>query len=216
MITLYLVRHGETVYNLEGRIQGHDDTPLSALGLRQAQAIAERLSTESFSAIYSSDLGRARITAETIAAHHNLPVQTTPLIREGYFGVVQGLTRPEIEERFPADQHEWRRHPATMRPPGAESREEITERCGQFIQQLIDQHTDNERILVVSHGGSLRGLVVAACDLPAAFYRMMHFANAGLSILEIAETNSIRLLNDTCHLERLSGTDLDADSAAAH
>src|SRR5664279_1147846 len=95
-ITLYIVRHGQTVDNLENRIQGHTDSPLTKLGVRQAEAVADRLASENFSAIYSSDLGRAIHTAEIIAAKHDLPVQPTPLLRELNLGVAQGLTGDEF------------------------------------------------------------------------------------------------------------------------
>lgn len=214
MITLYLVRHGETTYNAEGRIQGHEDAPLSALGRKQAEAIAKRLSGEKFTAVYSSDLGRARVTAEIIAAPHNLAVKTTPLIRESNLGVLQGMTRAEVEERYPAELHEWRRNPLTMRPPGAETREEVIARCVEFLQMVSEAHEDGDQILAVGHGGSLRGLIVASCGLPAEFYRMIHLSNTSLSIVEIGESSALWLLNDTCHLNSLVTYEEDVDNVA--
>lgn len=201
MILLYLVRHGETIGNLEGRIQGHLDGPLSELGLRQAAAAADRLASESFSAVYSSDLGRARATAEAIAARHGLNVQTTPLLREAHYGVVQGLTHAEIDERFPVELNEWRRDPVRRRPPGAESRESVNERCGKFVDGILAAHSDGDRIVVVGHAGSVRGVIAAACGFPIEFGRMVHVWNASLSILEIGDNTALRLLNDTCHLD---------------
>ena len=86
---LTVVRHGETVWNNEGRQQGHLDSPLSPLGLRQAQAIANRLASERFNAIYSSDLGRAWATAERITACHDLEIHTDPRLRERHLGIFQ-------------------------------------------------------------------------------------------------------------------------------
>ena len=212
MITLYLVRHGETTYNAQGRIQGHTDAPLSPLGFKQAEAIANRLSKDKFTAVYSSDLGRASSTAEIIAAHHNLPVNTTPLIRESNLGVVQGLTNAEVEQRYPAELNEWRRNPLTMRPPGAETQQDVITRCAQFLQNISNAHNDGDKILVVGHGGSLRGLIVAACKLSIGFYRMIHFSNASLSIVDISESSSLWLLNDTCHLDSLATLEEDADN----
>lgn len=214
MITLYLVRHGETTYNREGRIQGHDDAPLTALGIRQAGAVADRLSRESIAAIYSSDLGRARMTAESIAACHNLPVNATPLLRESNLGVLQGLTRAEIDERYPASENEWRRDMMTMRPPGAETIQDVIDRGSEFLRSISGKHEEGESLVIVGHGGSLRGLVIAACALPSEFYRGLHFANAGLSILNVDAPNrySIRLLNDTCHLDSLATDGEEVDS----
>lgn len=207
-----MVRHGETEYNLEHRIQGQGDSPLTDRGIRQAEAVAAHLSGRHFAAVYSSDLGRARQTAEIIAAPHSLPVHTTPLLREAHFGTIQGLTHGEIEERFPADEHEWRRDPTNLRPPGAETYSQIVARCREFITQAANACEDGARLLVVGHGGSLRGLVLAALGLPMPVFRMLHFSNASLSILNIDTTSSIRLLNDTCHLVLAEVTDVDADS----
>ncbi|MEN6355816.1 MAG: histidine phosphatase family protein [Armatimonadota bacterium] len=213
MITLYLVRHGETVHNLEGRIQGHADSPLTPLGIKQAQAAAARLASEKFDAIYSSDLGRALATAEIISAPHNLPVQATDLIREAYFGKVQGLTQSEFEEKYPEDYRKWREHPAQNRPPGSETLESMISRCGKFLQMIPEKHRDGERLLVVVHGGSLRGLICAACGQGPAFFRCMAMSNAGISILELSDRPALRLLNDTCHLHKVRITEEDADNS---
>jgi len=205
MALLYLVRHCETTFNAEGRIQGHLDAPLTRLGVRQAKMIARRLSGETFAAVYSSDLARARTTAEIIAAPHELPVWTTPLLREANLGVVQGLTREEVAERFPEALHIWRREPASRRPPGAESLEEVVARCAEFLEIIAREHGSDENILIAGHGGSLRGLVIALLGLPVSAYRLLHFYNASLSILETGSNPGIRLLNDTCHLGSISG-----------
>ena len=212
MITLYLIRHGETTYNLEGRIQGHLDAPLTELGNKQAKMIGNRLAGEKITAIYSSDLNRARMTAYTIAQHHNLPVIETPLIRESNLGILQGLTRAEIDIKYPADEHEWRRNPQTMRPPGAESREDVVQRCREFLKQLEHDHEDGARLVLIGHGGSLRGLIIAGLGLPISAYRMMHFSNASLSIIDMGD--AIWLLNDTCHLDSLSTIEEEVDAVA--
>ena len=214
MITLYLVRHGETTFNAEGRIQGHLDAPLSELGICQAEAIAKRLASETFSKIYSSDLARAKVTAEIIATHHDLPVNTTPLLRESNLGIVQGLTRAEIEEQFPEKLNEWRHQSATMRPPGAETKEQVVQRCILFLGIVIQQHSDGEKILVVGHGGSVRGIIVSALRLPIEAYGMMHYSNGSLTILDIGEKPALWLMNDTCHLDSLRTDEEKVDEIA--
>ena len=211
---LYLVRHGETTYNADGRVQGHQDPPLTDIGIRQAEAIAERLARERFTAVYSSDLQRASETAKLIAAPHGLAVRETPLLRESRLGVVEGLTRREIEERYPTADHEWRANPLTMRPPGAETIEQVIERCRTFLQQILSDHEDSGLILIVAHGGSARGLVIAALDLPVQTYRQMHFANASLSILDAGDRPALWLLNDTCHLDAIRTDEEEIDSIA--
>ena len=211
MITLYIVRHGETMHNLENRIQGHTDSPLTLLGIRQAEAAASRLASEKFDAIYSSDLGRAKATAEIIASYHKLPVRTTELLREANLGVSQGLTRDEFAQRYPEAYRLWREDSVKNRPPGAETLEQVIERCGKFIEQVAIDHVDGENIVVIGHGGSVRGLVCAAFDLPVRFYRSIYTSNTGLTIIELGKPTRLRVLNDSCHLDRIA-TEADVDN----
>lgn len=209
-ITLYIVRHGQTVDNLEGRIQGHTDSPLTRLGVAQAEAVAGCLASESFAAIYSSDLGRAMHTAEIVASRHGLAVHPTPLLRELNLGDVQGLTGEQFAERWPEEYRLWKLDSVNHRPPGAETVESAVERCGEFIRQVLAQHSDGDKLAVAVHGGSLKGLVAAALGLPAECYRKLSVANAGLSILDVGDRPYLRLYNDTCHLQEV--TVLDADT----
>ena len=117
---LYLIRHGETDFNREGRYQGRLDVELSTLGKEQAQALAHRLEKTPFTAIYASNLKRAQATAQIIAAHHELPVQVEPDLRERDFGSWEGFTFAEIEERFPEEAKQWLEDPLRTRIPGAE------------------------------------------------------------------------------------------------
>lgn len=208
--------------NLENRIQGHSDSPLTALGVKQAEAIADRLAPEHFGAIYSSDLGRAVATAEIIASKQpcalrqaqdaGLPIRTTPLLRELNLGVAQGLTAKEFAEKWPEEYRQWSSNSVTHRPPGAESIESLTERCREFVQQILRDHTDGEKLAVVGHSGSQRGLVCAALDLPVRYYRSLSVANAALSIVEAGDRPSLRLYNDTCHLHGVEVTVSDVDA----
>ncbi|MCE5315213.1 MAG: histidine phosphatase family protein [Armatimonadota bacterium] len=215
MTALYIVRHGETRDNLEGRIQGHTDSPLTPLGIRQAEAIASRLASEKFDAIYSSDLGRAVDTAEAIASCHNLPIQTTDLLREANLGKVQGLTQAEFESSYPDEYRKWRTDSVSNRPPDAESLESVISRCKKFLKMILENYKDDERILAVVHGGSVRGLFCATFGLPPTFFKHIRTANASLSIINIGERPSVELLNDTCHLWEVRVTEEDADNAGA-
>lgn len=210
-ITLYIARHGQTVDNLENRIQGHTDSPLTELGVRQAEAIADRLASESFAAIYSSDLGRAVRTAEVIASRQGLPINTTPLLRESNLGVAQGLTVKEFAERWPEDYRLWQMDSTMHRPPRAETIEQVVERCGEFIQQALAERSDREKLAVIAHSGSLRGLICAAFSLPVEFYRHLSVANGGLSVIDIGDRPELRVYNDTCYLRGVEVTLLDAD-----
>jgi len=213
LITLYIVRHGQTVDNLENRIQGHTDSPLTELGVRQAEAVADRLASESFAAIHSSDLGRAVRTAEIVASRHALPVKTTPLLRESNLGVAQGLTIEQFAERWPEECRLWRMDSTAHRPPGAETLGQVVKRCGEFIQRILAEHVDGDKLAVIAHAGSQRGLICAAFGLPVSFYRALVTANASVSIVDVGNRPSLKLLNDTCHLRGVEVTVLDADTA---
>ena len=118
---LLLIRHGETAWNAEHRIQGQLDIPLSPQGMLQAAQLAEFLADEPVSAIYSSELSRAWLTAAPLASRLELEVIAEPRLRERSFGIFEGLTLDEIAERHPDEFREWRaRHPA-WRPQGGES-----------------------------------------------------------------------------------------------
>jgi broad specificity phosphatase PhoE len=143
--TLLLVRHGETDWNAEGRLQGHTDRPLNDFGRRQAAALAERLADDGVDAVYASDLARARETAEILADRLGLPVVTDPDLRERNWGNWEGLTGSE------RDRVEY----------AGEEREAHGERVIRAVRRIAEQHP-GERIVIVTHGGSLRRIQVAA------------------------------------------------------
>lgn len=156
---LYLVRHGETDSNAARRYLGWSDEPLNAVGLAQAQALAQRLSTASVTAIYSSDLPRAMQTAAAIAARHGLPVVSLPGLREADFGRWSGLTYTEIEAADPQALRAWLADPETVAPPGGETLAAV--RC-RALAALPRQ----DGAVVVSHGGALRAIISALTDRP--------------------------------------------------
>jgi broad specificity phosphatase PhoE len=144
--TILLARHGETDWNRDGRFQGHADPPLNRQGREQAQILARRLADVPFDAVYSSDLLRAHETALIVAEPHGVPVVTDPGLREIDVGSWSGLTRAEIEERFPGVDHH-----------DGESREDHLARVLATVERIAAAEA-GRRILVVSHGGSLRAL----------------------------------------------------------
>jgi broad specificity phosphatase PhoE len=146
MTTILLARHGETDWNREGRLQGWDDRPLNETGREQARELARRLADVPFDAVYASDLGRARETAEIVAEPHGVPVAIDPDLREMHYGSWSGLTRSEIEERFPGvERHD------------GETREDHLGRVLSAADRIARRHP-GQRVLIVSHGGSMRAL----------------------------------------------------------
>jgi broad specificity phosphatase PhoE len=144
MTTLLLARHGETDWNRELRIQGSSDVGLNELGRKQAQALAQELEHVELDAIYSSDLSRARATAEAVAASHGLDVRLDPRLRERSFGSWEGLTREDVAAR-PEDRHD------------GETDDEVRERVLAAVRSIAAAHA-GEQVLVVSHGGALNAL----------------------------------------------------------
>lgn len=150
MTEILLVRHGETDWNRENRVQGHADTSLNATGLEQARALAVVLATECLDVVYASDLLRARHTAEIIASVHGLEVVLDDGLREKNFGSWEGLTGTEIAERFPdAVRGGW---------GDGETSEQVAERAICTIERIRARHQSG-CVLVVSHGGTMRAIL---------------------------------------------------------
>ena len=144
MTELLLVRHGETDWNAEGKLQGHTDRPLNDYGRRQAQALAERIAGERIDAVYASDLSRARETAEILAEKFDLTVVVDPDLREKNWGNWEGLTSDErLHVEFEGETSQAHR-----------------DRTLNAVQRIVDRHPGG-RVVVVTHGGSLRRLQAA-------------------------------------------------------
>ena len=162
MTTLLLVRHGETDWNRDGRWQGGSDTSLNDLGRGQAQALAQELDGD-IGLVYSSDLSRARETAEIIAAKLGLEIRFDPRLRERGFGSWEGLTTSEIEERF-ADSHRRWLAGEGAGADDAETFEDFFARVNGFLADVLRLHPDEE-VLVISHGGAIRVIHALATGL---------------------------------------------------
>jgi broad specificity phosphatase PhoE len=150
---LLLVRHGETDWNRDGRWQGGSDTHLNDLGREQAHALAHQLDG-SIDVLYSSDLARARETAEIVASKLGLDVRVDPRLRERSFGSWEGLTTPEIEERFAESHRRWQSGEGAG-ADDAEAFEDFFARVTEFLADVLRLHPGQE-VLVISHGGSIR------------------------------------------------------------
>jgi alpha-ribazole phosphatase/probable phosphoglycerate mutase len=200
MTEFYVVRHGETAWNAEARIQGHTDVPLTPKGIDQARRAGQRLSCEQFDAVYASDLARAFVTGEEIAAPHGMKVVPTPLLREANLGQWQGMTLKEVAEQYPEQHAAYVKDSIGHRPPGAERLEEVIDRCKQFISFAVENHPTG-RLAVAAHGGSVRGLIAAALGLGPELYRKIRMDNGSITVFEVTGDRTVlKQLNDTCHL----------------
>ena len=158
MTQLWLVRHGQTDWNLEGRFQGSRDIALNLSGQEQARQIAAQLKGEQFDAIYSSPLVRALRTAETIAAVHGMPVQVDPLLVEVRLGAWEGMLEAEIHQQYPQLERERLCNPLHTPPPGGETAAEVAERMALAADEIARTHPGGT-VLLVSHGMALSTLI---------------------------------------------------------
>ena len=166
MTELLLVRHGETDWNAARRWQGRDDPPLNDRGLAQAYELATSLENEHVDALYTSDLRRARMTAEVIAERLGLHVHALPELREIDVGSWSGLTSVELEQRFP---EQYARHLLSWGTgwEDGETPQQLTARIVAALQRIAAEHPD-DRVLVVAHGGVIRALTAVALGVDFA------------------------------------------------
>jgi len=178
---LYLIRHGQTEWNKAHRFQGQLDSPLTSGGVRQVEALAKRLQSVPFDAIYSSDLNRAYQTAKIIAKSHGKETVKDQRLRERCYGIFEGLTRPEINEKYPEIYQSYIQDAFKFIIPGAESSEEIVERTMRCLNELGEKHL-RQRILIVSHGGIIGRFLRMVLGIPLQTSRQFRVANAGINI----------------------------------
>ena len=192
-VQIVLVRHGATDWNLQGRCQGATDRELNAVGIRQAENIAATFTTESIAAIYSSNLKRARQTAESIAGPHNLPVLIEHDIRELDHGQLEGLTFNEIKDNYPDFISRWRTTPAEIQVPGGERLADVAERAWNGLNRIVDQHGDGKTLIVVSHNFPILGIVCRITGTHLNSYRSFHLDPCGVTRLTCNGTNAWHL-----------------------
>lgn len=179
---LVAIRHGETDWNVDTRIQGQIDIGLNANGRWQAQRLGQAMADERIDAVYSSDLGRALETAHALAREAGVPVQPQTALRERAFGIFEGLTFAEIEQRFPDEARRWRQRDAGFGPQGGETLSEFYARAVAAVADLAARHR-GQHIAVVTHGGVLDALYRAATRIPLDAPRTWQVGNASINRL---------------------------------
>ena len=200
---LYIVRHGETVWNREGRIQGHTDVALSDRGMEQARLLAHRLKPVQFDAAYASDLCRASQTASLILEGREVPLLPTPRLREYHKGAFEGMTEPELRAGFPNEYPSYVAKDLDYAPEGGESTRQVSARMTEAINEIKERHL-NDTVLVVGHGGSLRAAMMALLGMPMDANWRFVFGNCTLTIVDTYHDNAVlRLFNDGSHLTGL-------------
>jgi probable phosphoglycerate mutase len=196
-----VVRHGQTVWNTETRIQGQTDSDLTAEGLAQADAIGRRLARERFDAIVASDMGRAMETARRIAAHCGLAVTPEPRLRERSFGQGEGLTYAEVDARWPGVFSRAANTDPDTAIPGGESRRRFHERIHAAFLALARAHA-GQRVVAVTHGGVLAVLYRIVHGIPLAHAHKVAISNASYNAVAFdGDAWRLEAWDDTAHLD---------------
>lgn len=196
---LIIVRHGETEWNLQSRFQGHLDSRLSRLGIRQAKAIARALSGGTYDVIYSSDLERAQHTAKIIAGKLNMEVRTEADLREINMGLMQGLRRDEFILKYPEVIKNFHSDPRYV-IPGGESKQQFSERIMKALSKITGEHR-YQTILLVAHGGVLDIAIRYTLSIPVGNKRNFSIYNASINRFIIDDGEwKLEAWGDICHL----------------
>jgi probable phosphoglycerate mutase len=199
------VRHGETAWNVDTRIQGQIDIALNDKGHWQAARLGEALADEAIARIYTSDLSRAQATAQAIACKTSDPVarevQLHPGLRERGFGIFEGQTHAQIAQQWPAENLRWKQRDPHFAPPGGETPEQLRDRVARTLAELAHPHV-GEQIVLVAHGGVLDMLYRLATQQDVGAPRTWELGNAAINRL-LWTPDALTLVGwaDTRHLE---------------
>ncbi len=180
---LCMVRHGETAWNAEGRVQGQLDIPLSDAGHAQERALAQALAGERFDVLYSSDLARVRQTAQPLASLLGQEPVLSEKLRERHYGIFQGMTYAEAKERMPADHARFKNKDPDYDFQCGESLKAFQARCLGFFQDLLERER-GQAVLVFTHGGVLEILYRHATGRGLSAPRDFEIPNAAVNRLE--------------------------------
>jgi len=210
---ILLIRHGETAWNAIKRLQGHLDIPLNAEGQRQAAALGKALADEQFDAVFSSDLMRARQTAEAIAKPRGMAVQIEPDLRERCYGAFEGMLYAEISQRYPEAYAAWKSRDIDARFPAgvhiAETMREFSTRAMAAIARIVSGG-QYRRVALVSHGGVLECAYRAAHGMDFAQERTFDIFNASVNRFTWdGQSLGLSHWGDVAHLALLKAEALD-------
>ena len=205
---LLLIRHGESASNAERRVQGHFDSPLSDRGRDESDLLAERLAAFKIDALYSSTLSRALQTAEFVARRSGLSIVAREELMERNVGELEGLTREEIQSRFPALLRESDDAQIGRLVPGWEPHEAFAERVSRALERPIGDHA-GQCVAVVTHGGVLGQFCASLLGIDSGRPVPLSFANTSITTVDVRDggaqpgrpARQLISLNDTCHLD---------------
>ncbi len=202
---LYLIRHGQTDWNVAGKIQGSTDIPLNDMGRRQAACLARGMEKRPVEKVFTSTLSRAYETGLAIGKSQNVPVERLEGLEEVGYGVWEGMTMEEIQEKYPKELELWYNSPVDVAPPEGESQVQVYDRCGRALETILAQARGD--VAIVSHGATVVFLLEYLLrDTRRDEDEDIIVGNASISTIEYdPETRVFRLarLNDQEHLKGL-------------
>lgn len=199
--TFYIVRHGQTNWNILGKTQGHGNSDLTAKGIEQATELAESIVNYPIDYIYSSDLGRAVQTAQILGDKLNIKVKETEALREMGFGEWEGLLIDEIKTNYANVYTTWRNEPHLAQIPGGETLHLIKDRVDSFIQSLNEKY-DDKHILLVTHSVTVRVMLLAFLNSGMENIYRIKQDNTALNIVEYRDYGPVVIkMNDTSHIK---------------
>ncbi|HPC37739.1 MAG TPA: alpha-ribazole phosphatase [Exilispira sp.] len=199
---IYLIRHGETKWNLDFKVQGKKDVPLNENGISQANILAKYFENKDIDMIYSSNLMRAKETANIIAKKLNKNVQIVEDLQEINFGVWEGYYWEDIKIEYKDFLKRWENDLENIPVPEGESYGQVQKRVYKAFNQIISKHDRSSNIIIVSHGVSIKVLIAKILDIPIRNLRKFSMDNASISIVEYNEELKVISINNTFHLSK--------------
>jgi len=201
-MNIFIIRHGESVWNREQRVQGREDPGLSAAGRKQAAAAAKRLRREGIKTVYSSDLKRAAQTAKMIAGASRAKLVLMPELEEMILGAWQGMTIDEVKKRFPRSYAAWKKAPSKARIPGWEGVGNFTARVRRVFKSIIKKGGASHNVCIVAHWGVIAAYfsLVMKMDFDR-FFKSVRIDNCSINKVSYKNGKAIiQCINDTLHL----------------
>nr|WP_264171351.1 histidine phosphatase family protein [Clostridium algidicarnis] len=202
-VNIYIARHGETKWNIEGRMQGFKNSDLTQRGIGDARSLGESLKDIDFDCIYSSPLGRALDTAKYIRQDDNTKIILDDSLKELNLGLWEGMTHEEIKEKYPIQYNNFREHPESFESQGGESFLELIKRVEKGLNNIIKDE-NHENILIVTHTCVIKAIsiIVKGNDVKD-FWNLPFINNTSLTILEVINKEIKVLLEaDVSHLKQ--------------
>ncbi len=197
---IYLVRHGETDWNLQKRWQGTTDIELNETGIAQAEKLAKRFDEYNIDAIYCSPLGRAKKTAEVVQQNKNLPLFVKEDLKEVILGEWEGSTFEEVVSKYKKEFELWEGNHKEQIGFGVENYYDLQQRAFNVLQEICDEAKGD--VLVVTHGAWIRALVCKIMCIPLEHRLYFDVDNTSITTVEYKKSKfSIKTLNDAIHIE---------------